>query len=106
MLEVLWSADQPLSATQVQSGLADRGDELALTTVLTVLSRLEAKGSVERTDGGSRSLFGATGSATAMAAESMLSVLGGVDDREDALQRFTGSLSEHDLETLRRVLGS
>ena len=45
-METLWSADSPLTARDVQESL--HGRELATTTVLTVLSRLERKGLVTR----------------------------------------------------------
>ncbi|OMQ14806.1 hypothetical protein A7K94_0213970 [Modestobacter sp. VKM Ac-2676] len=41
-MDWIWAAGGPVSATQVRDGLADR--ELALTTVHTVLGRLEQKG--------------------------------------------------------------
>ena len=48
VMDRLWSADGPLAATELRDGLADRG--LALTTVHTVLSRLEQKGFVLHDD--------------------------------------------------------
>src|SRR4029079_5797141 len=46
VMERLWAADGPLTARAVQDGLATR--DLAPTTVLTVLGRLERKGLVAR----------------------------------------------------------
>ena len=45
-MAVLWAASGPLTAKAVGDRLGDRG--LAVTTVLTVLSRLERKGLVRR----------------------------------------------------------
>ena len=46
VMEALWSADTAVTARDVQDALAGR--ELATTTVLTVLGRLERKGYVLR----------------------------------------------------------
>ena len=45
VLTVLWRAGRPLSPGQVR---AELGADLAYTTVMTILSRLHAKGSVSR----------------------------------------------------------
>ena len=45
VMEPLWAADGPLAATTLRDELADRG--VALTTVHTVLTRLEQKGFVQ-----------------------------------------------------------
>ena len=49
VVDVLWDAGEPMTARAVVEALPGR--ELAVTTVLTVLSRLETKGLVRRDDG-------------------------------------------------------
>ena len=46
VMERLWAAEGPMTARAVQDGLTAR--DLATTTVLTVLGRLERKGLVTR----------------------------------------------------------
>lgn len=46
VMQILWE-QQECSASQVQQALADNGRELALTTVSTLLTRLEKRGLVE-----------------------------------------------------------
>ena len=52
VMDLLWDAAAPLTANELRDQLAAPGGadgkELAVTTVLTVLSRLEKKGLVER----------------------------------------------------------
>src|SRR3712207_7165559 len=67
-MDRLWSAEEPLAAAELRDGLADRG--LALTTVHTVLSRLEQKGFVVHDDARPRR-FRARGTREDHAAELM-----------------------------------
>jgi predicted transcriptional regulator len=101
VLDRLWSAEGPLTAGQLQDGLADRG--LALTTVHTVLSRLEQKGFVTHDDGRPRR-FAARGSREEHAAELMHEVLGQAADRQAVLARFVGSVSDEEARLLRELL--
>ena len=58
VMEVLWAADQPLTATEV----ADRIDperDWSLATVKTMLSRLAAKGALSHREDGRRYFYSA-----------------------------------------------
>jgi BlaI family penicillinase repressor len=58
VMEVLWAADQPLTATEV----ADRVDpdrDWTLATVKTMLSRLAAKGALSHREDGRRYFYSA-----------------------------------------------
>jgi predicted transcriptional regulator len=101
VLDRLWGADGPLTATQLQDGLADRG--LALTTVHTVLTRLEQKGFVTHDDARPRR-FTARGTREEHAAELMHEVLGQSADRQAVLARFVGSVSDEEARLLRELL--
>ncbi|MER3410718.1 MAG: hypothetical protein C4306_11720, partial [Thermoleophilia bacterium] len=46
VLDILWSADRPLSVHEISAGLTGR--PRAYTTVMTILTRLVDKGLVER----------------------------------------------------------
>lgn len=100
VMDRLWS-DGPLSATELRDGLADRGP--ALTTVHTVLSRLEHKGFVAHDDERPRR-FRARSSREEHVAGLMHEVLGQAGDRDAVLARFVSSVSDHEAGTLRRLL--
>ena len=100
VMELLWSG-APMAATELRERLADRG--LALTTVHTVLSRLEQKGFVVHDDGRPRR-FRARGTREEHAAELMHEVLGQAADRQAVLARFVGGVSEEEARMLRELL--
>jgi predicted transcriptional regulator len=101
VMDRLWAADRPLSATDLRDGLADRG--LAVTTVHTVLTRLEQKGFIRHDDERPRR-FTARASREEHAAELMHEVLGQAGDRQAALARFVGSVSDDEAGLLRQLL--
>lgn len=101
VMEWLWGAGGPVTAPELREGLADRG--LALTTVHTVLSRLEQKGFVTHDDARPRR-FTARGSREEHAAELMHEVLGQSADRQAVLARFVGSVSDEEARLLRELL--
>ena len=100
-MERLWVAAGPVTATDLQQGLADRG--LALTTVHTVLSRLEQKGFVGHDDSRPRR-FSARGTREEHVADLMHEVLGQAGDRQAALARFVGSVRDDEVRMLRELL--
>ena len=102
VMDILWSSPPPLTARQVAGGLASR--ELALTTVLTVLSRLEAKGYVRRTRDGRAHHYEPTSSREDHVAVLMHEALGAASDRSAALARFAGQVSREDAEALQSAL--
>ena len=104
IMDLLWRDDVSLSAYDLQEALADR--KLAPTTILTVLSRLEAKGFVIRDRRSRPHLYAAAATREDHMAELMHEVLGGASDRVAVLERFVGQVSRVEAETLRRLLGS
>lgn len=103
MLHLLRSYDEPVTSRQLWETFAI--DRPARTTLLTVLSRLEAKGLVQRTPAAGGALFRATRTDPHTAARSMSEALDHVGDRRAALTHFAGELDTTDLDVLRRVLG-
>ena len=103
VMDRLWSAGGPVSAADLREALADR--DLALTTVHTVLTRLEQKGFVAHDDARPRR-FVPTASREEHAAELMHEVLGQAADRQAVLARFVGSVSEDEARMLRRLLAA
>ena len=124
VMERLWAADGPVAATTLRDELADRG--VALTTVHTVLTRLEQKGFVvhddrmrthidagHRREAGDRVLqggdarprgFSARSTRADHAAELMHEVLGQAGDRQAVLARFVGSVGPDEARMLRELL--
>lgn len=110
IMEVLWAAvptaGQPaggLTAREVQESLVGR--QLATTTVLTVLSRLERKRLVVRTRDGRAHHYRPIASREDHVAELMSDALDGAADRGAALARFLGSISGEERAKLRDLLG-
>lgn len=107
VMDALWTVDAPTTANEIREKLtADRidGTAPAITTVLTVLSRLEHKGFVERTRNGRPHLYTAALSRESHVADLMHEVLESSSDRSAALAHFVGSVDESEAEMLRRLL--
>ena len=98
VMERLWAAGEPVAATTLRDELADRA--VALTTVHTVLTRLEQKGFVVHDDERPRR-FSARASREDHAAELMHAVLGQSADRQAVLARFVGSVNADEARLLR-----
>lgn len=107
-MELLWSSDAALTANELRDALArrdgDSGRLVATTTVLTVLSRLERKGFVSRTRERRPHRYEALLSREEHTAELMHEVLDRASDRDAALARFVGTVSDGEAATLRRLL--
>ncbi|WP_026939825.1 BlaI/MecI/CopY family transcriptional regulator [Humibacter albus] len=107
IMDVIWDATAPLAATDLREQLkasAPGGKEPAITTVMTVLSRLEAKGFVVRDRDARPHLYSATMTREDHVAELMHEVLGSASDRDAVLARFVGQVTPHEAERLRRLL--
>jgi len=102
IMERLWAADGPLTARAVQDHLTTR--DLATTTVLTVLGRLERKGLVARERDGRAHHYRAVGSREDHVAELMNDALDAAADRGAALARFVGSIPPEERARLRDLL--
>jgi len=103
VLGVLHAAGVPLSPAAVRERL---GSDLAYTTVVTILSRLHAKGVLERARAGRAYLYAPVADEPGLAARRMATVLAAEPDREAVLARFVSGLSESDEQLLRRMLGT
>ena len=101
VLEYLWSVGGPVTATQLRDRFADRN--LALTTVHTVLTRLEQKDFVTHDDSRPRQ-FTARATREEHVAGLMHEVLGQAADRQAALARFVGSVDPAEARMLRELL--
>ncbi|KRC50967.1 transcriptional regulator [Leifsonia sp. Root227] len=107
IMDALWNSGAPISANELRDKLAASrtdGKTPALTTVLTVLSRLEQKGFAERDRDARPHLYSAAVSRAGHVADLMREVLESSSDRSAALAYFIGSVDESEAETLRRLL--
>lgn len=100
-LAVLQASTSALTPGQVLDRL---GGGLAYTTVVTILSRLHAKGVVTRLRSGRAYSYAPVADEPGLAALRMRGVLDAETDREAVLTRFVSELSPADENLLRRVL--
>src|ERR1700758_3411641 len=102
VLEVLQHGGSALSPGEVRERI---GGDLAYTTVVTILTRLHAKGVLERRKAGRSYRYIPVADEPGLAARRMARVLDEEADREAVLARFVSALSESDEELLRKMLG-
>jgi predicted transcriptional regulator len=100
-LAVLQTAGSPLTPAQVRDRL---GGDLAYTTIVTILSRLHAKGVLTRLRAGRAYSYAPVADEAGLAARRMRGVLDSEADREAVLTRFVSGLSPADEQVLRRML--
>jgi predicted transcriptional regulator len=107
VLACLAAADRPLSAGDV---LADLGGGLAYTTVMTTLTRLQAKGVLTRKLSGRAYVYAVAGDPAqveaSLAAHRMRRVLDAGGDRAGVLARFVADLSPEDEQLLTELLAA
>ncbi|WP_326600269.1 BlaI/MecI/CopY family transcriptional regulator [Streptomyces sp. NBC_01803] len=102
VLAALRRAERPVAAAWVREWL---GGGLAHTTVVTILSRLHAKGAVTRERAGRAFVWTPAADRARLAARRMCQVLEGEPDREAVLAGFAAALSSADARLLRGLLG-
>lgn len=102
VLAALREADGPATAGWVQERL---GADLAYTTVITILTRLLAKGAVTRERAGRSFAWTPASDQAGLAAHRMRRVLDGESDREAVLASFVTGLGPDDERLLRELLG-
>jgi predicted transcriptional regulator len=101
VLAVLQRAGAGLSPGEVKERI---GGDLAYTTVVTILSRLHAKGVLARHKDGRAYRYAPVSDQPGLAARRMARVLDEESDRAAVLARFVSTLSESDEDLLRRML--
>lgn len=103
VMRVLWEQSEPIGAGQVQDQIPEPAP--AYTTLLTVLDRLEKKGQVARFEESPRKVrFRAARSGDERASSAMVDALAVAQDRQAALLRFAGSLTDDDADVLRQAM--
>ena len=109
VLALLRAAGTPLSPGQVRDQLELAADDLSssalsYSTVVTILSRLHAKGLLSRQRDGRAFAYAVVDEAS-LAASRMNQALAVGSDRDAVLTRFVSGLSGRDARLLRRLLG-
>lgn len=108
VMDLLWDGVEAQTANGLRDKLAQAqgsdGKELAVTTVLTVLARLEKKQLVTRERDTRPHRYRAVTSREEHTVDLMNEAMGNVMDRESVLARFIGGISPVELESLRRIL--
>jgi predicted transcriptional regulator len=109
ILAIVRAADSPLTPGKVRQRLAPatqagRGD-LSYSTVVTIVSRLHAKGLLARQRAGRGFTYTPVDDAS-LAASRMTQVLGSENDHDAVLSRFVSGLSGRDARLLRELLAS
>ena len=104
VLDVLWDADEPLTSNEILS-LCSTESDLALTTILTVLTRLADKELVVRTEGLGRSnLFTAATSREEHTARQLLELINDSSNPALTLSHFTDGLNKKTITALKKIL--
>lgn len=101
VLQVLWTADGPLAPGEVLEAL---DDDLAYTTVMTILTRLWEKGLAERAKRGRAYTYTATLSEADLVASRMREQLSRSSDRLATMNRFVEGLGADEARQLRALL--
>ncbi|MDT9682579.1 BlaI/MecI/CopY family transcriptional regulator [Streptomyces sp. TRM76323] len=101
VLAALRSASRPVTAAYVHERL---GQGLAYTTVITTLTRLQAKGAVARQRAGRAFEWTAVADEAGLTALRMRRLLDAEADREAVLSRFVTALLPDDEQLLRDLL--
>lgn len=104
VMRALWSTQAEFSARDMCEHLEQNGDDLAYTTLATVLSNLYAKALVDRRRQGRAWVYWATGTCSDLAAAQMLDGLQISRHRERTLNCFISTLDDQDREYLRAAL--
>ncbi|WP_405060508.1 BlaI/MecI/CopY family transcriptional regulator [Kribbella sp. NBC_01505] len=103
VMEQLWAAPDALTVRKVYEQVSTTRD-LAYTTVMTVLDRLQKKNLTERERDGKAWRYKAAAPREEMAADLMRDALDRAGDRREALVRFVDQVSDEEAALLREAL--
>lgn len=102
VLEQLWARAEGATPGEIRAAL---DDQVAYTTVTTILTRLTQKGLAERESARRGFRYRALSSEAELAASRMQDALTPASDRTLVLSRFVDGLSNQDEAALRKILG-
>jgi predicted transcriptional regulator len=101
ILATLWATPEALTAGEVAPRLAT---ELSYSTVVTIMSRLHAKGVLDREQRGRAYAYRPVSDEPGLAARRMRQVLDTEENRQQVLVRFVSELSDEDERLLRLLM--
>jgi predicted transcriptional regulator len=101
ILDLVSRAGAPVTPAQVRDGL---GDDLAYTTVMTVMARLYDRGLLARRRAGRAYAYTVVGDPAQITAHRMHRLLNVEEDRAGVLARFINGLTPDDEQLLRTLL--
>ena len=101
VLEFLWAVGDPSTPGDVHEAVAP---DLAYTTVMTVLTRLHAKGALERERQGRPFAYWPSEVEAKHRADQMRDQLDAAGDRHAVLSSFVDALTAAEADELRRIL--
>ncbi|MFT4148254.1 MAG: BlaI/MecI/CopY family transcriptional regulator [Micrococcaceae bacterium] len=105
IMDILWDSQNPVSAKELLEEInKDYSKKLAITTVLTVLSRLESKNLVIRNRAARPHLYSPSASRSDHTAQLIHQVLNDSQDRAAVLTHFVGNVSSEEAVLLRKLL--
>lgn len=99
----MWSSTVPMTPADVIAALPS---DLAYTTVTTILTRLHAKGVLDRSKVGRAYAYRPVVQESAAVAQQVRRILDLGQDRTAVLQGFIDGLSDEEEDTLRELLAS
>ncbi|GAA4898771.1 putative transcriptional regulator [Stackebrandtia albiflava] len=102
IMDVLWASDSSMTARDVRDALSDR--DLAATTILTVLSRLENKGLVTRDRSARAHRYRPTDARDVHVASLMRQALDSASNTDAALARFADAVTPEEAAALAGAL--
>ncbi|MGW6278537.1 BlaI/MecI/CopY family transcriptional regulator [Kribbella sp. NPDC055071] len=103
VMAALWAAGTPMTTAEVAAQLEN---DLAYNTVQTILTRLTAKGVLQRTERGRAHAYWPTTDEASSVAQRLRSTLSGVQDRARVLREFAATLDEDEAQVLQRWLSA
>lgn len=101
VMDVLWDNPAGLTARELTQGLPQ---QLAMTTVLTVLDRLRRKGLAQRASAGRWYRYSPAATRAQYTAALMVEALGNEGDSHAVLEHFVLAVSPEQMNSLRRLL--
>ena len=103
VLSCLWDRPAGLSSQQILALIGD--DDIKVTTILTVLSRLEDKGLITKSAGPGRGyIFQALNTREQHTANALIELLGKTGNPAEVFSHFAGGLTAKQLKDLRAAL--
>ncbi len=104
VMDVLWDTDEWMTPAVVHAAITTKRRRLAYTTIMTILSRLWAKGMLHRRREGRAFAYRSVATREEWAAQRMHVFLEAAGDRKTALSHFVDAIDAREAARLRQLL--